>query len=107
VALDLQDGRIREARIALGGLATQPWRAGAAEKLLADRPFDDATANARPEAAFQHATGREHNAFKITSRKADAGGAPLRQAARWSFTHECAAPHPKQYGRARSALRSA
>src|SRR5438874_205825 len=53
VALDLQDGRVREARIALGGVATQPWRARAAEQVLADRPFDQAAATAEADAAFQ------------------------------------------------------
>src|SRR6202162_4506004 len=34
-ALRIEDGRIREARLALGGVAAKPWRAPAAEKSLA------------------------------------------------------------------------
>ena len=34
VALDVDDGRVRDARIALGGVAHKPWRARAAERAL-------------------------------------------------------------------------
>src|SRR5205823_5517818 len=34
VALDLRDDTVREARLALGGIATKPWRARDAERLL-------------------------------------------------------------------------
>jgi xanthine dehydrogenase YagS FAD-binding subunit len=57
--------RIREARLALGGVATKPWRATAAEGLLRDsvaaRPIFEAAA----ESAVQGAHPREHNEFKV------------------------------------------
>jgi len=65
VALDLRDGRVRAARIALGGVATVPWRATAAEAALHDKPLDDTSKQAAAEAAFADASAREHNAFKI------------------------------------------
>ncbi|MYV97384.1 xanthine dehydrogenase family protein subunit M, partial [Streptomyces sp. SID3343] len=34
VALDVQDGTVRDARVALGGVATTPWRSRAAEHVL-------------------------------------------------------------------------
>ncbi|MEA2903640.1 MAG: xanthine dehydrogenase YagS FAD-binding subunit [Alphaproteobacteria bacterium] len=66
VALDLRDGTLREARIALGGVATVPWRATSAEAALKGKAIDDASARqAAAEAAFAGAQAREHNAFKI------------------------------------------
>jgi xanthine dehydrogenase YagS FAD-binding subunit len=65
IALDVQDGTIRDARIALGGVATVPWRARKAEGLLKGEKFDDALASQVAEAAFADAVGRKHNAFKI------------------------------------------
>jgi xanthine dehydrogenase YagS FAD-binding subunit len=65
VALDIQDGIIRDARIALGGVATKPWRAHAAERLLAGRRATEAAYRAAADAAFQGAVPRAHNAFKI------------------------------------------
>jgi xanthine dehydrogenase YagS FAD-binding subunit len=65
VALDLQNGIVREARIALGGVATVPWRAREAEAILSGRRFDDALAKRAADAAFADATPREHNMFKI------------------------------------------
>src|SRR5262249_25685226 len=51
VALDMQAGIVREARIALGGVATIPWRAREAEALLDGQRFDDALASRAAEAA--------------------------------------------------------
>jgi xanthine dehydrogenase YagS FAD-binding subunit len=66
VALDIAaDGMVREARIALGGVATRPWRARSAETLLAGRPLDRAAALAAGEMAFTDARPGRHNAFKI------------------------------------------
>jgi xanthine dehydrogenase YagS FAD-binding subunit len=65
VALDVQDGTIRDARVALGGVATVPWRAREAEALLKGQKFDDGLARRAAEAAFADARGRQHNSFKI------------------------------------------
>jgi xanthine dehydrogenase YagS FAD-binding subunit len=65
VALDVQDGVVRDARVALGGVATAPWRAREAEALLKGQKFDDTLAQRVAEAAFAGARGNKHNAFKI------------------------------------------
>ncbi len=65
IALDVQDGAVRDARVALGGVATVPWRAREAEALLKGRKLDDALVQRVAEAAFKEASARKHNAFKI------------------------------------------
>jgi xanthine dehydrogenase YagS FAD-binding subunit len=65
VALDLSDGIVRNARIALGGVATVPWRAAAAEAVLRGKPINDETKKAAAAAAFAGADARQHNRFKI------------------------------------------
>ncbi|HTM04296.1 MAG TPA: xanthine dehydrogenase family protein subunit M [Vicinamibacterales bacterium] len=65
VALDLGDGRIRNARIALGGVGTRPWRAHAAERTLAGARPGAAAYQAAAAAALEGAAPRTHNAFKI------------------------------------------
>jgi xanthine dehydrogenase YagS FAD-binding subunit len=65
VALDVQDGVVRDARVALGGVATTPWRARQAEAALKGERLDEGLANRAGEAAFEGAEGRQHNAFKI------------------------------------------
>jgi xanthine dehydrogenase YagS FAD-binding subunit len=65
VALDLDGDTVREARIALGGVATVPWRARAAEEALKGRRLDSDTAQAAAATAFALSRSREHNAFKI------------------------------------------
>lgn len=65
VALDAEDGTIRDARVALGGVATVPWRAREAEALLRGQRFDDGLAQRVADAAFADAKGRQHNSFKI------------------------------------------
>src|SRR5206468_12426246 len=66
IALDVQDGVIRDARVALGGVATVPWRAREAESLLKGQKFDDGLARRAADAAFADAKGRQHNSFKIS-----------------------------------------
>jgi xanthine dehydrogenase YagS FAD-binding subunit len=66
IALDLQNGVVRDARIALGGLATAPWRAREAEALLNGARFDDTLAERAADAALVGAIPRKDNAFKIT-----------------------------------------
>jgi xanthine dehydrogenase YagS FAD-binding subunit len=65
VALDVQDGLVRDARVALGGVATVPWRAREAEALIKGQRFDDGLAQRVAEAAFAGARGSKHNEFKI------------------------------------------
>jgi len=65
VVLDLADNKVHQARIALGGLATIPWRARDAELALRGRPLDDEAVNAAADKAFANATPRNGNAFKV------------------------------------------
>ncbi|MGH8220290.1 MAG: hypothetical protein ACREUT_17260 [Steroidobacteraceae bacterium] len=64
VALHLDEGWVREARVALGGVASIPWRAHAAEEVLRGRRLDEALATRAAAAAFAEASTRAHNAFK-------------------------------------------
>jgi xanthine dehydrogenase YagS FAD-binding subunit len=64
-ALELEGNRIKEARLALGGVAHKPWRNLEAELAMRGRPAD---APAFAEAAavlLRDAKGFAHNAFKI------------------------------------------
>jgi len=65
VALELEGGVIRQARIALGGIATKPWRSPAAEGALAGRGPGAAAFQAAADAALADAIPRRHNGFKI------------------------------------------
>jgi xanthine dehydrogenase YagS FAD-binding subunit len=66
VAVDLEGEVVRDARIALGGVATVPWRTLEAETVLRGRVLDEASAMKAADAAFAHARTRRHNAFKAT-----------------------------------------
>ena len=70
VALHLDGDVISEARIALGGVATVPWRARAAESRLSGKHLDEAAALDAAEAAFADARAYQHNGFKIELGKA-------------------------------------
>ena len=64
-ALVIEDGVIRQARLALGGVAARPWRAHEAEALLVGAaPSPDIFARAA-EAALAEARPSGDNAFKI------------------------------------------
>ena len=80
VALDMDGDKINEARIALGGVATLPWRAREAETLLRGKSLDDDILTKATDAAFQHAAPRRHHQFKIALGKRTVIRA-LRQAA--------------------------
>jgi xanthine dehydrogenase YagS FAD-binding subunit len=63
--LDLDDGTIRSARIALGSVAQKPWRLPAAETALSGiRPSREAVLPPI-RAALAEARALEHNAYKI------------------------------------------
>ncbi|RJS95218.1 xanthine dehydrogenase family protein subunit M [Salinisphaera sp. Q1T1-3] len=63
--VSLDGDRIREARIALGGVGTKPWRCLDAEQALVGQPAVDETFEAAAAAAMRDATPYKHNAFKI------------------------------------------
>lgn len=65
IALDLDGAKVRQARIALGGLATVPWRAHAAEASLRGQVLNEQSAAEAAKVAFAGARPHEHNAFKI------------------------------------------
>lgn len=65
VALELAGETVQQARIALGGLATVPWRAQAAEESLLGGPLNEETATAAAEIAFADAQTVQHNAYKV------------------------------------------
>ncbi len=65
VAIDMDGSKVREARIALGGVATIPWRSRAAEDALAGKILTETVAQDAARAAFAEARPRVHNAFKV------------------------------------------
>jgi xanthine dehydrogenase YagS FAD-binding subunit len=65
VALEMAGGRIRQARIALGGVGTKPWRLPRVEAELAGANLEPAALRRAAAFAAQGAQGRGHNDFKI------------------------------------------
>lgn len=65
VGLDLDSGTIRSARIALGGVATKPWRSVASEQALIGKPVSVAAFRAAADAAIQGARPQRQNKFKV------------------------------------------
>lgn len=65
VALDAHAGVIRNARVALGGIATIPWRSPEAETALANQPATRETFTKAADAALAAARGYGENDFKI------------------------------------------
>jgi xanthine dehydrogenase YagS FAD-binding subunit len=64
-ALELDGGRIREVRLALGGVAHKPWRDRDAEDALRGRAPDQASFMRAAEVVVRDAKGFQHNVFKI------------------------------------------
>jgi xanthine dehydrogenase YagS FAD-binding subunit len=64
-ALELEGDTIRDARLALGGVAHKPWRDAAAEAALRGRPANEATFAESADVLLANAKGFSHNAFKI------------------------------------------
>lgn len=64
VGLDVADGRIRAARVALGGVATKPWRALEAEQGLVGQAPTRASFERAAAAALVDPRPRRDNAFK-------------------------------------------
>jgi xanthine dehydrogenase YagS FAD-binding subunit len=65
VGLELEGGRIREARFALGGVAHKPWRDAQAEAALSAQPANEKTFAQAADLVLRKAEGFGHNTFKI------------------------------------------
>ena len=65
VALDIERNTIRNARVALGGVATKPWRSREAEGALTGAKAEAATYQKAAAAALAGARPQKHNGFKI------------------------------------------
>ena len=63
--LEMEDGRIKSARIALGGVAAKPWRAAAAEATLAGMEASEASFRHAADIALTEAKPSGENAYKI------------------------------------------
>jgi xanthine dehydrogenase YagS FAD-binding subunit len=64
-AIDVNDGVVRDVRIALGGVAPKPWRARHAEAALRGAPATEASFRAAAEAELAQARPLPDNAFKV------------------------------------------
>jgi len=65
VALEMDGARIREARVALGGVGTKPWRVRQVESALAGASLEPAVLERAAALAAQGARGYGRNDFKI------------------------------------------
>ena len=65
VALDMDGDTVRQARIALGGVASRPWRAREAEGSLVGQTLTPESARAAGGVAFDGARPGRHNGFRV------------------------------------------
>jgi xanthine dehydrogenase YagS FAD-binding subunit len=69
-ALELDNGTIRSARLALGGVAHKPWRSEKAEAHLAGKPAGEQAWLAAANEILAGAKTYQHNAFKVAMARA-------------------------------------
>nr|WSW65011.1 xanthine dehydrogenase family protein subunit M [Streptomyces sp. NBC_00995] len=65
-ALDVRDGVVREVRLALGAVASRPWRAREAERVLTGGPADAEAFAAAADAELAAAEPLADNGYKVT-----------------------------------------
>jgi len=65
VVLATDNGRVRSARVAFGGLSYKPWRSVQAEAALAGAALTRTSFDAAGAAALKNARGYGYNDFKI------------------------------------------
>jgi xanthine dehydrogenase YagS FAD-binding subunit len=65
VALDIRDSRVADARVAVGGVATRPWRLTAVEAALRGAPATEAAFEDAASVAADGARPLPGNAFKV------------------------------------------
>ena len=66
VALDIQDSRVVDARVAVGGVATVPWRLTAVEAALRGKPATVESFEAAASVAADGAKPLSGNGFKVS-----------------------------------------
>jgi xanthine dehydrogenase YagS FAD-binding subunit len=66
VALDVRDGRVADARVAVGGVATVPWRLPRVEAALRGAPLSQASFESAAALAVAGAEALAHNGFKLS-----------------------------------------
>ncbi|MBQ1121163.1 xanthine dehydrogenase family protein subunit M [Streptomyces sp. A73] len=64
-ALEVADGVVREVRLAFGAVASRPWRAGTAERVLSGRPPAPSVFAEAADAELAAAQVLEQNAYKV------------------------------------------
>jgi xanthine dehydrogenase YagS FAD-binding subunit len=64
-AVEIADNRIKQARLAMGGVAHMPWRFTEAETFLIDKAATTETFQRAAEIALQGAEPLKHNGFKV------------------------------------------
>jgi xanthine dehydrogenase YagS FAD-binding subunit len=64
-ALELEGDTVKEARLALGGVAHKPWRDTSAEAALRGQPANQTAFTHAADLLLRDAWGYAHNAFKI------------------------------------------
>jgi len=64
-ALELDGGRIRQARVVMGSVAHKPWRSQEAESALSGKPASEQTFKQAAELALKAAKPLAHNAYKV------------------------------------------
>lgn len=65
-ALNIQDGIVADVRLAFGAVASRPWRALTAERVLTGAPADAGTFAAAADAELSAARPLPHNVYKVT-----------------------------------------
>lgn len=64
-ALETDGNKIKNVRVAMGGVSHKPWRAMEAEKFLVGKEATEANFKAAAEAEMKNAKPLEHNKFKV------------------------------------------
>lgn len=79
-ALELDGKTIEQARLALGGVGTKPWRAAEAEQAVVGKPAAPDTFRGAAEAALRDAKPRKESSFKLELAKRTGMGAAIANA---------------------------
>jgi xanthine dehydrogenase YagS FAD-binding subunit len=64
-ALEMDGGRIKQARVVMGSVAHKPWRSREAEAALSGKPASEDNFRSAAQAALASAKPLTHNAYKV------------------------------------------